>query len=101
MAPDPAAELLFAVLPKAAVLVAAEHRLPVRTVHPGSHGLLRHRIQDLGGPDIRLFHGVGLLYDLDSLGLHQTVDAHFTAGAGSDLPVGAQSSILIEGYTLI
>src|ERR1022692_508492 len=73
-----------------AVLVAAEHRLPVRTVHPGSHGLLRHRIQDLGGPDIRLFHGVGLLYDLDSLGLHQTVDAHFTAGAGSDLPVGGE-----------
>src|ERR1019366_3895766 len=88
--PDPAAELLFAVLPEAAVLLAAQHGLPVRTVHPRSHGLLRHRIQDLGGPDVRLLYGVGLLHDLDSLGLHQTVDAHLTAGAGSDLLVGGE-----------
>src|ERR1019366_10747736 len=82
-----AAELLFAVFPEAAVLLAAKHGLPVRTVHPGSHGLLRHRIQDLGGLDIRLFYGVGLLHDLDSLGLHQTVDPYFAVRAGCDLPV--------------
>src|ERR1039457_1890119 len=90
MAPDSAAELLFAVLPEAAVLLAAQHGLPVRTVHPGSHGLLRHRIQDPGGPDVRLLHSVGLLHDLDSLGLHQAVDAHFAVRAGSDLPVGGE-----------
>src|ERR1022692_29009 len=88
MAPDSAAELLFAMLPEAAVLLAAEHGLPVRTVHPGPHGLLRHWIQDLRGPDVRLLHSVGLLHDLDSLGLHQAVDAHFAVRAGSDLPVG-------------
>src|ERR1035441_8095753 len=82
-----AAELLFAVFPEAAVLLAAKHGLPVRTIHPGSHGLLRHRIQDPCGPDVRLLHSVGLLHDLDSLGLHQAVDAHLTARAGSDLRV--------------
>jgi hypothetical protein len=42
----------------------------------------------LGRPDIRLFHGVGLLHDLHRLGLHQAVDAYVTARAGSDLLVG-------------
>src|ERR1022692_967023 len=88
--PDPAAELLFAVLPEAAVLLAAQHGLPVRTIHPGSHGLLRHRIEDPFGPNVRLANCVGLLHDLDSLSLHQAVDAHFAAGAGSDLPIGGE-----------
>ncbi len=70
------------------MLLAAQHGLPVRAIHPASHGLLRHRIQDLGRPDIRLFHGVGLLHDLHRLGLHQAVDAYVTARAGSDLLVG-------------
>src|ERR1039458_7354594 len=48
----------------------------------------RHRIQDPCGPNVRLANCVGLLHDLDSLSLHQAVDAHFAAGAGSDLPVG-------------
>ena len=65
--PDPAAELCFALLQEAAVLLAAEHGLPVGTVHPGSHGLLRHGIEDPRGLDVGLLHGVGLLHDLDSL----------------------------------
>src|ERR1039457_6750357 len=48
----------------------------------------RHRIQDPCGPNVRLANCVGLLHDPDSLSLYQAVDAHFAAGAGSDLPVG-------------
>src|ERR1039458_6553362 len=75
---------------EAAVLLAAQHGLPIRTIHPGSHGLLRHRIQDPCGPNVRLANCVGLLHDLDSLSLHQAVDAHFTASARSDLLVGGE-----------
>jgi hypothetical protein len=66
----------------------AEHRLPVRTIHPGFHCLLCHAIEDLGGPDVRLVDGVGLPYDLHGLCLHQAVDSYCTAGAGRDLLVG-------------
>jgi hypothetical protein len=38
--PDPAAELLFAMFPEAAVLLAAKHGLPVRTIHARAHGIL-------------------------------------------------------------
>jgi hypothetical protein len=52
------------------MFVAAEHGLPVRTIHPGPHGFLRQRIQDLGSPDVRFVHREGLLHDLHSLCLH-------------------------------
>ena len=74
-------------LAEAAMLVAAQHRLPVRTVDPGPHGLLRHRIQNLGSPNVRFLPALGLLHDLDSLSLYQAVDAHLVAGAGRDLLV--------------
>src|ERR1039457_7464986 len=86
-------------LPEAAMLLAAKHGLPVRTIHPGCHGLLRHWIQDLRGPDVRLLHGVGLLHDLDSLGLHQAVDAHLTARARSDLLVGGELKGVVGSNT--
>src|ERR1022692_4661379 len=74
MAPDSAAELLFAMLPEAAVLLAAKHGLPVRTIHAGSHGLLCHRIKHLSGPDVRLLDRERLLHNLNRLGLNHAVD---------------------------
>src|ERR1035441_9628554 len=93
MAPDPAAELLFAVLPKAAVLLAAKHGLPWRSRISGPlRSCIRWRRRPWE-PGCIVRTGVGLLHDLHSLGLHQAVDAHLTAGAGCDLPAGG----LLEG----